>query len=133
MGEKLAALELCPLCGNRAFTVIANEPGHRAVWCLTDGCLRLPPRESEAAAITAWNTRTLASTTADAVAQEREAIAVVCDNLATDLREEIEREPEGDVAQLNRASAYTAETLAAAIRARPPIEAGNGKAGGGRG
>jgi len=43
----------CPICGNRAFLM----PGHRSVWCVTDRCLRMPPRETDVEAIAAWNTR----------------------------------------------------------------------------
>jgi len=47
----------CPVCGNRAFLSITGIPGHRSVWCLTEQCLRMAPRETEAEAITAWNRR----------------------------------------------------------------------------
>lgn len=50
--QAIAALEPCPRCGNRAFVTIEGE-----VWCVTDRCLKLPPRETKAEAITAWNTR----------------------------------------------------------------------------
>ena len=52
-----AALLPCPVCSNRAFLSITGVPGHRSVWCLTEQCLRMAPRETEAEAIAAWNTR----------------------------------------------------------------------------
>lgn len=50
-----AALEPCPLCGSRAF--FAPHHAGFPVWCITDRCLRLPPRETKAEAVAAWNTR----------------------------------------------------------------------------
>lgn len=57
--EPVQTLKPCPICGNRAFLSITGTPGARSVFCLTDLCLRLPTRPSEAEAIEAWNRRAL--------------------------------------------------------------------------
>lgn len=44
----------CPICGNRA--MLLSSP-YNSVWCVTDGCLRMPPRASADEAIAAWNRR----------------------------------------------------------------------------
>lgn len=66
-----AALEPCPLCGSRAF--FAPHPTGFPVWCIIDRCLRLPPRETKAEAIAAWNTR-LSATSGDGLAAQLERI-----------------------------------------------------------
>lgn len=48
----------CPRCNNRAF-LVDFPGGAKEVWCVTDRCLRLPPRETAAEAAEAWNTRAL--------------------------------------------------------------------------
>lgn len=62
----------CPKCGGRAF--IPPHPTGFPVWCVIDRCLRLPPRETKAEAITAWNTRLAHSLPSQADAGERSKI-----------------------------------------------------------
>lgn len=45
----------CPLCGNHAFIPLV-EAGY-PVWCVTDRCLRLPPRSTRERAKEDWNNR----------------------------------------------------------------------------
>jgi len=62
------APEPCPLCGNRAFVVAGDGSSFKGyeIWCRTDRCIKLPPRETEGGAIADWNRRAALRASTDA-------------------------------------------------------------------